>query len=177
MINMNRKIIPAILLLLSLTTFSLVYADSDRGQDGFKKLFREIDKVIEKFEDDDLPEIESKREHPASLFVGPRGQARVISGEVSAVASSTLNVKVWGLGLVINTANARFSPANASSSAIKIGDKVNIKGQIGTTTNGVINATRVNLLTLRPRPEAEASSKIERLIERLRELQKKFNRN
>lgn len=151
-----------------------VLARDDDNDDDFKpvsKPLQKIEKAIERLENFQLPEIESAREHPASFFVGPQGQVRVISGEVMTLASTTMSVKVWGLTFAVNTGGAQFTPQEAQAN-LRVGDKVNIKGSISADT-GSINATLVHALSSRKRMTDELVNLINRLIEQLRELQRR----
>ena len=166
---MHKKIIGFILAgVMALALPSLADDDDDEP----KIRLRGLERVIEKLESFELPEIESVREHPASLFVGPKGEVRILSGVITATASSTITVKVWGLSLSVDITNARFIPAGVSASSLKIGDKVNVKGSINNDT-GVIRAATVHGLTPRLRLADELFNQIRKLIELLRELQAK----
>src|SRR3989344_3790584 len=80
----------------------------DNGDDnGRNKSVKALEKVIERLEKFELPEVESANAHPQSVFIGPQGQARIISGEITSIASPTMNVKVWGLTFPVNIASAR----------------------------------------------------------------------
>jgi hypothetical protein len=128
-----------------------------------------LERALERLEEIHLPEVESTKEHPSSFFVGPHGEVRVISAEITSVASTTLGIKVWGLSFNINTPEARFLPQGASP---RVGDKVNIKGKIDKNT-GVISANTVHLLSSRGRMIDELFRQILKLVERLREIQQK----
>lgn len=143
--------------------------DEDRPK---ARELRSLDRAIDRLEEIELPDAESRREHPSSFFAGPHGEARIISGEVSSIASTTMAVRVWGLTLTVNIANARFHPAGTTASSLRVGDKVNVKGVISKDT-GVIEASLVNARSHRVRLTDELSNQIRRLIERLRELQAK----
>ncbi|MBI4132804.1 MAG: fibronectin type III domain-containing protein [Candidatus Sungbacteria bacterium] len=150
-----------------------VLADDDDDDDrkSVGKPLQKIEKAIERLENFQLPEVESTREHPSSFFVGPKGEVRVISGEITALASTTMSVKVWGLTFAVNTGRAQFTPQGAQAN-LRVGDKVNIKGSIAAAT-GSINATLVHALSSRNRMVDELVNLINRLIEQLRELQRR----
>ena len=137
-----------------------------------KNVFRGLEKVVDRLETFELPDVESSREHPSSFFAGPHGEARIIRGEIIGLASTTMTVKVWGLSLAVDMGSARFHPDGASASTLKIGDKVNVKGKIN-SSNGVITASLVHALSSRQRFVDELFDRIVKLIERLRELQAK----
>lgn len=164
------------LLIISLLAFGLltfsVFAKSDQSTNEVKKLEQALEK-LEKFE---LPDVESTKTNPASLFVGPQGQFRVISGEIMSVGSTTPvidGIKVWGISLTVDVTNAKFIPAGTTNSNLKVGDKVNIKGTVDAT--GKITASIVHSLTVRQQQNiTEMQTQITELIKRIRELQQKL---
>ncbi len=144
-------------------------ARSENSENDSKKLNKAVEK-LEKFE---LPDVESVKENPASLFVGPQGQVRIISGEITAIGTSTPqidSIKVWGLTLSVDVANAKYIPSGTTASSIKVGDKVNVKGTINKDT-GVIKADTVHALTLHQQTINDLTSRIRELIVKIRELQ------
>ena len=164
---MHKKIIGFILAgVMALALPSLADDDDDEP----KIRLRGLERVIEKLESFELPEIESVREHPQSLFVGPHGEVRIISGEVTSLVSSTMNVKVSGLTLAVNIGSARFLPDGSSASSLQVGTKVNVRGTINQST-GVITASTVHIRSPRPSLEDELMRKIQELIQRIREIQ------
>lgn len=130
-----------------------------------------LERAIDKLEKFELPDVESTGSHNQSLFVGPRGQVRIISGEVKSIASSTISVEVWGLTLQVNIGSASFRPKGELASTLKVGDKVNIKGKMNSA--GGVDAEVVHNLSRRKAVTDELSAQIRKLIERLRELQLK----
>ena len=141
-----------------------------------EKALGKVEKTLERLERFELPDVESQRDNPASLFVGPQGQTRIIRGEiVSLSATSTTGIdeiKVWGMTLKVDMTGANFIPAGTSKETLKVGDKVNVKGTMDQTT-GVIKASTVHSISVRQRVTDNILSQITKLIERLRELQQK----
>lgn len=141
---------------------STVLAKSDEPREHLERL--------------ELPEVESFREHPASLFVGPHGQTRIIQGEIVSLSGTTTpaidEVKVWGLVLKVDMTAATFIPAGTSKETLRVGDKVNIEGTIDQAT-GVISASTVHSISARRRVADDILSRITGLVEHLRRLQQK----
>lgn len=169
---MKKYIILVSLLSLGLVAFS-VWAKSDQSQSNeVKKLEQSLEK-LEKFE---LPDVESTKTNPSSLFFGPQGQARIISGEIVSVGTTTPvvdGVKIWGIVLTVDMTNAKFIPAGTTVSDIKVGDKVNIKGTVD--NSGKITASIVHSLTVRQQQNiTEIQARILELIKKIRELQQKL---
>lgn len=161
----------------ALVVTSAVVADDEDENHGQKKgELKRLGKTIERLERFELPEIESSGEHPASFFVGPKGQVRVIAGEITELAGAVTppvdGVKVWGLNLKVNMENANFIPPGTTRASLKVGDTVNIKGRMNKDT-GVIEAATVHALSSRDRMADELFQQILRLIEKIRELQQK----
>jgi len=154
---------------------STVLAENDDSKKEEKALGK-IEKALERLERFDLPEIESIRDNPASLFVGPQGQTRIIRGEITSLSATSTpgidEVKVWGLTLKVDMAGANFIPSGTSRETLKVGDKVNIKGTMDQAT-AVIKASTVHSLTARQRVNDDIWAQITKLIERLRELQQR----
>ncbi len=171
---MKKHIFLIIILFVGLIAFStLVMAKNDSNSN--KNEIKKIEKSIEKLEDFQLPDVESSTEHPSSFFIGPQGQVRVISGEVTLISTTTPQidgVKVWGMDLKVNVGSAKFNPAGAALSDLKVGDKVNIKGTLDKNT-GVINASIVNILSLNSKTIDDLTNQIRALIIKIRELQQK----
>ena len=160
------------ILLIFLIGFGLVTFSVLAKSDEVKKLEQSIEK-LEKFE---LPNIESTKINPSSLFVGPQGQVRIISGELTAIGNTTPvmdGVRVWGINLSVDVGSAKFIPAGSTASSLKVGDKVNIKGTIDKDT-GKITALIVHSLSTRQRNINEMQAKITELIKKIRELQQKL---
>ena len=152
-----------------------VLAESDESKNGHKAE-KKIEKALEHLERFELPEVESFKEHPASLFVGPQGQTRIIRGEITSLSGTTTpaidEIKVWGLTLKVDMTAANFIPSGTSKETLKVGDKVNIRGTMDQAT-GVIKASTVHSISARKRVTDDILSQITKLIERLRELQQK----
>jgi len=175
---MKKYILLAIFLLVSgLLTFS-VFAKSDNQQNNGQKQnneLKQVDQLIEKLENFTLPDVESTKTNPSSLFIGPQGQFRIISGELTSVGSSTPaidGVKVWGVSLNVNVTNAKFSSTGTTASSLKVGDKVNIKGTVDSA--GTITASIVHLVSAPQQSTSEMQARIIELIKKIRELQQKF---
>lgn len=161
-----------LLLGLGLIAFSVLAKSDQQQTNEVKKLEQAIDK-LEKFE---LPDIESTKTNPASLFIGPQGQVRIISGELISIGVATPaidGVKVWGISLAVDVTNAKFIPSGTTASRLKVGDKVNIKGTIDNA--GKITASIVHSLTARQQQNITGmQAQIMELIKRIRELQQKL---
>lgn len=164
-----------VFVLALLVASSTVLAKDDESENG-QKAEKKIEKALERLERFELPEVESFREHPASLFVGPRGQTRIIRGEIISLSGTTTpaidEVKVWGLLLKVDMTAANFIPAGTNKETLKVGDTVNIRGTMDQTT-GTINASTVHSISARNRLTDNILAQITKLIERLRELQQK----
>ena len=149
--------------------------ETDESKNGHKAE-KKIEKALEHLERFELPEVESFKEHPASLFVGPQGQTRIIRGEITSLSGTTTpaidEIKVWGLTLKVDMTAANFIPSGTSKETLKVGDKVNIRGTMDQAT-GVIKASTVHSISARKRVTDDILSQITKLIERLRELQQK----
>ena len=174
-----KKYLIAVLLIVGVAlaaSSAFALNENENGTPSGKKGdLKKLEKAVERLENFELPEVESTKPHPSSLFVGPQGQVRIISGELISLGNTTPTidgVKVWGLKLEVNMANARFTPAGATHSSLQIGDKVNVKGTIDQTT-GKIQASIVHALSARGRLSDDLSSQIRKLIEKIRELQQK----
>ncbi len=155
--------------MIALPVFAVENGDDDDDDD--RRTSSSIQKIIERIEKIDLPDVESPKEHPQDLFIRPQGRVVIHSGEVTVVTDPTITVKVWGLSLQVNIDQARFIPeATTTRSSLKVGDKVNIDGTISRDT-GQVSAKRVHVLTQRQRMVDELIRKINDLIARLRELQ------
>ncbi|GEM_PF-4104463 len=153
--------------------------NSEKGKSEEKKIERaeaKVEKALERLEKFELPEVESQRDNPASLFVGPQGQTRIIKGEITSLTgTSTLatdEVKVWGMTLKIDMTASNFIPSGTSKATLKVGDKVNIRGTMDQAT-GVIKASTVHSISARKRVTDDIFSQIVKMVERLRELQQK----
>ena len=164
---MTKKIIIASLLvsMLSAGLFGVASADNNSGKNGgfrLKNLFKRIDNSITKLE---------RLESP-SLRIEEDGNARITTGEIINVSTgtSTITVKIWGLQMDVNIADAKITHKDNATSTVslKIGDKVNVKGKM--QSNGVIKATHIGLVQITDQ-RAVISENIRRLIERLREIE------
>ena len=169
---MRRNLIISVVVGVALATAPVLAHDEDEVKEVKPKaITRGLEKIIERLENFELPIVESPRETPPSFFAGPHGEVRIHSGEITALASTTMSVKVWGLMLSVNTSGARFIPDGALAS-LRVGDKVNVKGTISAAT-GAVTASVVHALSSRRRLTDELINQINRLIERLRELQQR----
>jgi len=176
---MQRKkyILLASIVVLALTVgTAIAKADNDdeNGNKNGNGLMKGIEKISERLERFELPAVDSLAANPPSIFVGPQGQTRIIGGEITTLGnatSSTDMIKVWGITLSVNTENAQFIPAGTSHAALKVGDKVSIKGT--TTDSGIVLASVVHALSDRQRMVEELFSQVTKLIEKIRELQQK----
>ena len=175
---MKKYLIVALLVAGVALAASSAFAD-DENDSGKPKVgkgeLKKLERLGERLENFELPEVESHKPHPSSLFVGPQGQVRIISGELVSLGNVTPTVdgvKVWGLSLKVNMGNARFTPAGTTHSSLQIGDKVNVKGTMDQST-GEIQASIVHALSARGRLTGDLLSQIRKLIEKIRELQQK----
>jgi len=152
---------------------SSVLATSDQKN---QNQLKNAEKILEKLENFELPDIESTKINPSSLFLGPQGQVRVISGEITELGNTTPavdGVRVWGVNLKVDTGSAKFIPSGISHSALKIGDKINIKGTINKDT-GIITASIVHSLATAQQNVSAIQAQITELLKRIRELQQKL---
>lgn len=166
---MQRYAIVHMIVALALVAAPALARDND-DDNGKNKSVKALEKAIERIEKFELPEVESASDHPQSLFVGPQGQTRIISGEVTSLGSSTMNVKAWGVTLTVNIGSARFLPSGTSASSLQVGNKVNVRGTTNQST-GVVTAATVHIRSPRPSFEDELMRKIQELIQRIREIQ------
>lgn len=171
--------IAAVVLAIAVIASSALARDDDEknGPNKGSNLgqVKKLEKTLERLEAFELPEVESTRTYRPSLFLGPQGQARIISGELINLGNATPavdGIRVWGIDLRVDMGSARFSPRGTDRSDLQIGDKINVKGQVDEGT-GVITASLVHALSSRHRLTDELFEKITKLIERLRELQEK----
>lgn len=140
---------------------------------GKEKIGKIVEKAVERVEKFELPEIASPRETKPSLFVGPQGEVRILGAEITALAGSSFDLKVWGIALHIETATTtEFIPAGTSFSSLQISDKVNVRGIMRDT--GVVTAKAVHNVSDRNRMTDVITRQIRELLERLRELQAKL---
>ncbi|OGF82418.1 hypothetical protein A3B18_03695 [Candidatus Giovannonibacteria bacterium RIFCSPLOWO2_01_FULL_46_13] len=161
---MTKKYITVILVMtiLSVGLFSPAYADNDNGR--FKNLFKRIDKSIQKLEKVQNFNISQ------SFSVEGGGEARIRGGTISNTASSTITVKVWGLDIDVNTVGAKITHNDNATTTLKVGDKVNVKGKM--ETGGILKASSIELL-LSGNTNPQITEKIRKLIERLREIERR----
>ena len=173
---MKKILILSAVFVLALSVTSIALAENDNSGKKIEKAEAKVEKALERLERFELPEIESFREHPASLFVGPQGQTRIIRGEITSLSGTTTpaidEVKVWRLLLKVDMTAAHFIPSGTNKETLKVGDKVNIRGTMDQAT-GVIKASTVHSISARNRLTDDILSQITKLIERLRELQQK----
>src|SRR3989344_8763344 len=172
---MKKILVIFTILVLAFSVVTTVLAENDDSKRETKALGK-VEKALERLERFDLPEVESQRDNPASLFVGPQGQTRIIRGEITSLSGTSTpgidEVKVWGLTLKVDMTGANFIPSGTSRETLKVGDKVNIRGTMDQAT-AVIKASTVHSLTARQLVNDDILSQITKLIERLRELQQR----
>ena len=176
--TMKKYLLIALLLVGVTFVASSVFA-RDEGNNDKPKVgkgeTRKLENLSERIENFELPDVESPKQHPSSLFIGPQGQTRIINGELTTLGNTTPamdGVKVWGISLKVNMGNARFTPAGTTRSSLQVGDKVNIKGTID-QASGEIQASIVHALSARNRLTDDLLGQITKLIEKIRELQQK----
>lgn len=169
-----KKYIALISLLGIVLVASSVLATSDKNQN--ENQAKKIEQLTEKLENFTFPGIESTKINPSSLYFGPQGQVRIISGEITSIGTATPaidGIKIWGISLNVDVTGANFIPAGATISGLKVGDKVNIKGTINKDT-GVITASTVHSLVTTQQDVVKLQLQITELIKKIRELQEKF---
>ncbi|HWP61253.1 MAG TPA: hypothetical protein VN495_01485 [Candidatus Paceibacterota bacterium] len=103
----------------------------------------------------------------SGIAISPSGVVRVIGAEVTAVGNNVVDAVVhFGnvmLNLVVNTSDATKVGANgsmtASTTAIAVGDTVNIKGSLASSTSAglTIAANKIRDLTSFPRKIASST--------------------
>jgi hypothetical protein len=171
---MKKNLFLVIALVAGVVAFSAFAAtkiQANSNNNAIKKLEQNIEK-LEKFE---LPDVESAKEHPSSLYIGPQGQVRIISGEITEIGTTTPvidGIKAWGINLKVDVGNAKFIPSGTTASSLKVGDKVNVKGTINKDT-GVITASTIHSLSATQQTMDALLNQIRALIVKIRELQQK----
>lgn len=149
--------------------------DDNKNSSSNKNEIRKMERLMERLEKFELPEVESSATPKSSLFVGPQGQVRILNGELTQLGTTTPaidGVQVWGLNLKVDITGAKFIPANTTRANLKVGDRLSIKGTMDGAT-GIIKASIVHALSSRERLLNDLFDQIVKLIERLRELQQK----
>ena len=190
---MRTKILVAILIGVFIATgLSLtVSARDDEDRSGPNRGKREGDMLhmlkekVKKldFDDDELPDVEKAQPNP-SLFIGPNGKVRIISGMVVSSPSgspSTMTVEIWKLRLNVDVSEARIIPeqntgtttSTTTATALGIGNKVSVNGQMSPDT-GVIKAKVVHDHSLRTQNVSRLQEKMRELIMKLREIQQRL---
>lgn len=115
---------------------------------------------------------------PSSLSVDPSGHVRITGGSVTAEASSSITVSVWGLSFNVNSSQAQFAGSDQktiSASDIRVGDKITVTGTLDPTT-GVINAQVVVDYSLVTRQATSTiQSRINQLLQLIQQLQSQLN--
>ena len=169
----NIFLITAIIVgFVAISVFAATRIQATSNNNAIKKLEQNIEK-LEKFE---LPDVESSKEHPSSLYIGPQGQVRIISGEITEITTTTPavdGIKVWGINLKVDVGSAKFIPSGTTASSLKVGDKVNVKGTINKDT-GIITTSTVHLLS-KPQQNTDALlNQIRALITKIREIQQRL---
>lgn len=164
----NAKVIP-ILLGLSLLAAPALARESGHSK-KIEQQFKKVERVVERLENFELPEVESAGDHPSQLVVNADGNVRIINGEVTGVSGSSFTVKIWGLSLAVDASGATFLPRGTTTPTVQNGDRVSIRGRVNGGT-GVVSATTVNILTPRSNQANELFERLTKLIMRLRELQ------
>lgn len=175
---MKKYLILTFLIGLSLIAFSVLAKSNNQQNNGQQQNneVKQLDKAIEKLENFTLPDVESTKINPSSLFIGPQGQFRIISGELTSIETVTPavdGVKVWGIKLNVDVSNAKFNPAGTTASSLNIGDKVNIKGTVNKDT-GIITASIVRSLAATQQNVSGIQAQITELLKKIRELQQKL---
>jgi len=175
---MKKYFILTFLIGLSLIAFSVLAKSDNKNNNGQQQNneAKQLDKAIEKLENFTIPDVESTKINPSSLFIGPQGQVRIISGELTSIGTTTPaadGVKIWGINFSVDVSGAKFNPTGTTASSLKVGDKVNIKGTINKDT-GIITASIVHSLATTQQNVNAIQAQITELLKRIRELQEKL---
>lgn len=164
--------------------------DNDDNNGLNRKTEKKIEKVIEKAEkhlnrllevkdhisDNDLKEGRSGM----SILVNPSGQARITSGEIVSVASSsaTFSVKVWGKEwLVMTGSDTKYVGAGKEISFgdLRVTHKVDVTGSMMTEA-GHEGHIMARLVRNRSSVSEANAAKIEELRKKIQELIDKLNK-
>lgn len=153
----------------------IVYGHSNTNGEnkGEAKQLEKVEKLIEKLDKFEIPALESSTSHPSSIVITPQGKININNGEVVSIASTTLEVKAWGLKFSVETGEARFIPENTVLSDLQVGDKINLKGQIS-ADNSIVKAEKIHALSLKTRATDKLKSQIDELLKKIEELKKKL---
>ncbi len=82
------------------------------------------------------------------LGINPNGKVN-LQGELVAIGTGTLSVKVWGIIFTVNTTNAQWN-SKALASDYKVGDMISVKGKIDPLAmTPTINARNVKNMTFK----------------------------
>ncbi|KKU70750.1 MAG: hypothetical protein UX94_C0001G0039 [Parcubacteria group bacterium GW2011_GWA2_47_21] len=124
-----------------------------------ERFARQMERLQEKFRFDDWDDEEDEMRvqkrrimlastTPMVIHISARGQAS-LSGTVEGInASTTLMVKSWGGNWnVLTNASTTIISAGRTLSDIHIGDRIILRGQVGTTSAFMINAKLIKDLT------------------------------
>src|SRR3989344_4834986 len=144
-------------------------AGSDRGASDEVRMLKE---KIKKFEidDDDLPNVENLPHRNPSLFIGPRGQARILNGTVmensGGASSSRLIVEVWKTRLTVDASQAMVKPREGEN-LLAVGHKVSVQGAINADT-GIVGARVIQ-------DHSAAQARVDPICRQMSELLRRLN--
>lgn len=190
---MNRKNIVSIglSLLLVAGSVAVVAANDDNEQQeagGFghgignivKPFERAIDR-LEKFGENGFGFRKDLFEHgaaPATLMIGPEGQARITRANVADVSGDVMKIEIWKLIFSVhNMPDTKVLGGGGGTmqfSDVKAGDVVNVLGKLDADQAAFIHAEVIHDFTQLARERdahiAELQAKINELIKRLQDL-------
>lgn len=82
-----------------------------------------------------------------------------LQGEVTAIGTGTLTVKVWGIIFTVNTTNTNWNGRISSVVDYRVGDMVSVNGSLDVNTSTpTINARNVKNMTVQVRKDQEKKS-------------------
>ncbi|KKS07517.1 MAG: hypothetical protein A2418_01670 [Candidatus Brennerbacteria bacterium RIFOXYC1_FULL_41_11] len=162
---------------------AIAFADNDnaRGQGSGQKapfkpqeVFEQLKAWEKGFKLPDISEIGEGRAQK-SFVISASGNVKITDAEVLSVSGTTFAVKVWGLNIPVRTSSSTSFVVGKlrdwSFSEMKIGDKVDVMGDIN-EVNGSVEARVINAKISAPRIGNEEVSRLRSVVEGLiRQLQ------
>lgn len=139
------------------------------------KMMKEM-KMSEKMKGEMENEDENKGSGNAMFSIQPNGNVTIGNASLVSMSGQTLNVKVFGLGLTVNTTTSTKIVGvdnSATSTAMQAGDLLDIKGSID-SNSGVITASAVRDRSREAQNNQGILQKIQALFEQIKQLQEQL---
>lgn len=125
-------------------------------------------------------EDEAESEHKGSgntmFSIQPNGNVTIGNASLVSMSGETLNVKVFGLSLTVNTTTSTKIVGvdnSATSTAMQAGDLLDIKGSID-SNSGVVTASTVRDRSREAQNNQGILQKIQALFEQIKQLQEQL---